>query len=204
MRSIWLIGFLGAWLATLVGATTLERDLGRGLVYMRVMQVPEDLPLRSRAPSIVLDLRYAKGDNISEWLTTYAAPQTPIFVLANTATQKALRESAQDVSGSITIGIAGENFSPDIALDITDEEEKRAYEALTLTQDINTLLYPAIHKERYDEAAMVEGKEEVLETEETAATAPKSEVEAPKPLIDQAILRAVQIHRGWLVLRARY
>jgi len=197
MKRYWLIGFLGVLLATLVGAKTLEHDLGRGLVYMRITQVPDDLPVRSKAPAIVIDLRYANGDDISEWLTTYAAPQTPIFVLANTATQKILRQSAQRVAGSIIIGIASGSFTPDIVLDITDEEEKNAYDALTLTKDINTLLYPTTQKERYDEAAMLEARDE-------APNSPQSEVEsdehAPEPLLDQAILRAVQIHRGWLVL----
>ena len=119
MKRFWLISFLGAWLATLVDATTLEHDLGRGLVYMRVTQAPDDLPVRSQAPAIVLDLRFASGDDIRGWLATYAAPQTPIFVLANTTTQKALRQSAQGIAGSITIGIAGEDFAPDIALEIT-------------------------------------------------------------------------------------
>jgi len=202
MKRYWLIGILGAFLTTLVAATTLERDLGRGLVYMRVTQVPDDLPVRSRAPAIVLDLRYASGDDIGDWLTTYAAPQTPIFVLANTATQKALRQSIQGVSGSITIGITGEDFTPDIALAITDEEEKRAYEALTLTTVISTLLYPDTHKERYDEAAMVE---EQLATPQIVVEKPEGVIRAEDdttPLIDQAILRAVQIHRGWLVLRS--
>ena len=205
MKRYWLIGILGAFLTTLVAATTLERDLGRGLVYMRVTQVPDDLPVRSRAPAIVLDLRYASGDDIGDWLTTYAAPQTPIFVLANTATQKALRQSIQGVSGSITIGITGEDFTPDIALAITDEEEKRAYEALTLTTVISTLLYPDTHKERYDEAAMVE---EQLATPQIVVEKPEGVIraedddQAAAPIIDQAILRAVQIHRGWLVLRS--
>lgn len=202
MKRSWLIGFLGAWLATLVGATTLEHDLGRGLVYMRVTQVPEDLPARSHAPAIVLDLRYASGDDIGAWLTAYAAPQTPIFVLANTTTQKALRQSAQNVAGSMIIGIAGEGFTPDIALEITDEEEKRAYEALTLTEDINTLLYPANDKERYDEAAIVEVRVEALETTDSPQSDLESDAPSPETLIDQAILRAVQIHRGWLVLRS--
>lgn len=198
MKRYWLIGIVSVFFTPLVDATTLERDLGRGLVYMRVAQVPDDLPVRSQAPAIVLDLRYASGEDIREWLFMYAAPQTPIFVLANMTTQKTLRQSMQGVSGSITIGIAGEDFAPDIALNMTEEEEKRAYEALNLTDEINTLLYPATHKERYDEAAMVKACNETRKT----VTEPQADAQAAAPITDQAILRAVQIHRGWLVLRS--
>ncbi len=206
MRSplkILLASALGLILAAPLCATTLERDLGRGLVYMRVTQVPDDLPMRSQAPAIVLDLRYATGVDISEWLTTYAAPQTPIFVLANTATQKTLRQSIKNIAGSLTIGIASDDFTPDIALNITSEEEKRAYDALSLTADINPLLYPTTEKERYDEVSMIEEKKTVPQI---VVTKPEGVVRTETdrtPLIDLAILRAVQIHRGWLALRSR-
>ena len=170
---------------------------------MRVSQVPDDLPVRSQAPAIVLDLRYARGEDIRAWLTTYAAPQTPIFVLANTSTQKALRQSAQSVPGSIIIGIAGEGFTPDITLTVTNKEEQRAYDALNETADINSLLYPETEKERYDEASMIEEK---LAKPHIVVAKPEGVIPveaAPPPLIDLAILRAVQIHRGWLVLRSR-
>jgi len=203
MKRYWLIGFIGVLLPTFVGAKTLERDLGRGLVYMRITQVPDDLPVRSKTPAIVIDLRYASGDDISEWLTTYAAPQTPIFVLANTATQETLWLSAKNVAGSITIGIAAENFAPDIALDMTHEEEKRAYDVLPKTTDINSLLLPPTEKERYDETAMIEenlAKIQIVVAKPEAVI--RADADTPQ-LIDQAILRAVQIHRGWLVLRSR-
>jgi hypothetical protein len=39
------------------------------------------------------------------------------------------------------------------------------------------------------------------ETRKTV-TEPQADAQAAAPIIDQAILRAVQIHRGWLVLRS--
>ncbi len=195
-----LIAILGAALTTLVTASTLTHDLGRGLVYIRVSQVPDDLPVRSQAPAMVLDLRYARGPGIGGWLTTYAARKTPIFVLANQATDKLLHQSILGIPGSISIGIPGSTFTPDIALDISADEEKRAYDALTLTEDLDTLLYPPTHKERFDEAAMFEAEETVSPAEPSLT---ETDGQVPTPLIDHAILRAVQIHRGWLVLRSR-
>lgn len=201
-----LIAALGLMLGSPLFGKSLQRDLGRGLVYIRASRVPEDLPQHSRAPAIVLDLRYATGDTIKEWLAIYAAPQTPIFVLTNSATQKSLRDSAVGVPGSITLGVPREDFAPDIAINtMSADEEKRVYDAIPETPDIATLLYPATHKERYDEAALIRDHEvssDILPSKEDDDDTLSDEA-APPQLIDHALLRAVHIHRGWLVLRSR-
>ena len=106
--------------------------------------------------------------------------------------------------GSLTLGVSQEDFAPDIVLDtLSADEEKRAYEALPATPDIATLLYPANHKERYDEAAMIREHEITIVKLDTESDADAITVTPAPQLIDHALLRAVQIHRGWLVLRSR-
>lgn len=190
---------LGLILTLWSSASPLQRDLGLGLVYIRVAHAPDDLPRHSQAPSIVLDLRFATGTSIQNWLETYAAPRTPIFVLANSQTEETLRHSIFGIPGVIVIGAASSDFSPDIPISVSTEDDLLAYEAIRETADLDQLIDSTPSKVRYDEAAMVkaqhEGKAEQPEEE-------SAEPEEPA-IIDPVLQRAVHIHRGWLVLRHR-
>lgn len=207
MKKILLSCLLGA-IFTVVGiAQPLERDLGRGLIYLRVQTLPADLPAQSTAPSHVLDLRYATGDatGIKSWISAHASRQSPVFILANAETQLDLLPPNKSVPGVIILGRASGNFHPDIAITVTPELEKRAYDAIPEAESIETLLKAPAEKPRYDEAAVVKAQKEgrAWEPEPLPEDDAPAKTDTPAPLIDFTLQRAVQIHRGWLVLRSR-
>jgi hypothetical protein len=207
MKKSALLAFL-ALSATAVAAP-LTRDLGLGLLYQRVHQLPADLPTAEseRKEPCVLDLRYVQGDAqaaalLDGWLRFHATAHTPVFVLANAATGAALLTplAAHGPSpGLVVLGIASENFAPDIALTASPETEKRAYEALEAGTDLGTLLADNPDKPRNDEAHLAHEKDA-----ETVAADPADKPaasSAPPPLIDVTLQRAVQLHRTLLALK---
>lgn len=207
MRRILLPCLLGVVFTAVGIAQPLERDLGRGLVYVRAQTLPADLPARSTAPALVLDLRYASGDatGLTKWIRAHASRQAPVFILANAETQPALLPPNKSAPGVIILGPASANFHPDIAITVTPEQEKRAYDAIPGAESIETLFKVPTEKSRYDEAAVVKARNEGREWEPEPL--PKDDAptktDEPTPLIDFTLQRAVQIHRGWLVLRSR-
>ena len=111
-------------------AASLERDLGHGLAYHRIHQLPADLPPAdpARRQPCVLDLRYvhpdadaipSAGQTLTAWLKFHATPRAPVFILANADTSAALLAplTGHDASGSVVvIGPAAPGFAPDIAV----------------------------------------------------------------------------------------
>lgn len=208
MKKALLLTIIGFCLSAICAVSApLQRDLGRGLSYLRVQTLPDDLPFQSKAPAIVLDLRYATGNSIGlkAWIETHASPNTPVFILTNTSTQPSLRQSIQHISGALILGSNSGNTPPDITIGITDKQERRAYDALSLVTDVTTLIQPSTEKTRLDEAAIVRAKNGGGHYEQTGSVEDTDRAKAHKdaPLIDRALQRAVHIHRGWLVLRAR-
>src|SRR5262245_34751309 len=74
-----------------------ERDLGMGLAYYRIHQLPADLPASegSRPPACVVDLRYARADAAGAkafqgWLAVRVSQHSPVLVLANSDTDRDL------------------------------------------------------------------------------------------------------------------
>jgi hypothetical protein len=208
--------FLFLSLATL-HAAPLERDLGRGLVYFRAKVLPADLPatVPPQRRSCILDLRYATGGEgaasaLDAWLKLHASERKPVLVLANTATGAALLAplaSRRPSAGVLLLGVAGRGFQPDIALKITPENERRAYDALEAGATIESLLTENSDKLRNDEARLAkeyaagtaapayERPDEPPADKPAAATAP-----APIP-IDLVLQRAVHLHRALLALK---
>lgn len=196
--------------SALTGAP-LERDLGQGLGYFRISAAHSGLPNNSLNRSCVLDLRYTTTDAVdvaalSAWLQHHATPRTPIFVLANAHTAPALRGALTAIAPHtrlLIIGPATAEFHPDIAIIISAEAERRAYDALTTDTAIATLLNPSAAKSRHDEAAILAARQrgEILaeETEPELTDAPATEV----PMVDSSLQRAVQLHRAWLILGAK-
>jgi hypothetical protein len=198
-------------------AAPLERDLGRGLIYYRAANLPADLPAAPSAPkhAYVLDLRYAQGaptaaDAVNGWLKSHATPRTPVFVLANAETASAVLASfaGHDTkSGLLILGASGPGFVPDIALKVSPEAERRAYDALEKLPDADSLLKENTSKVRNDEARLSHEHlpdtepEEPLATETVAPTEKTSPPKAPPPIIDLVLQRAVHLHRGLLGLK---
>lgn len=196
-------------------AAPLERDLGQGLIYYRVHQLPSDLPATpaKKGQAIIIDLRYAKGDDscataLDAWLKFHASATAPVFLLVNATTAPELTlafAQRSSAAGLLAIGTPSPNFSPDIVVNTTPETERRAYDALEHGSDAAALLTDKPVKPRHDEAELARLRQ-IPATDTSVDDDPpppaKPTPPAPPPsLIDSALQRAVQMHRALLALR---
>lgn len=200
-------------------AAPLEKDLGEGLAYFRAHALPEDLPAAAvKSGPIVLDLRFVTPHENAEtaldaWLKFRATPPTPVFVLLDSeASGHFARVLAAHRSkpGFLTLGKAAEDFTPDIAIDASPDEEKKAYDALEKGASLSTLISENADKPRNDEAALTHAHANFGEDEPDSdfieVEPPKVEKTTPplpvaEPVIDHTLQRAVQVHRGLLALK---
>ncbi len=212
-------------------AAPLTRDLGQGLAYHRAAILPGDLPATdaTRKPPCVLDLRYARGDAaagaaLAAWLKFRAAPRAPVFLLINAETAAPLLAplaSRAPSPGLIVIGSMSAVLTPDLALKIAPDTERRAYDALAAGTTLELLLNDSPEKIRNDEARLAKDHQGVPDpttyprpaddtfddtpsasapsTTTPATTAPKTTPAAP--LIDRALQRAVHLHRSLKALK---
>jgi hypothetical protein len=202
------LAFFCVFVIASANAAPLTRDLGQGLAYLRVHELPADLPAAEagRKPqSCVLDLRYVRGDEkaaaaVDAWLKSRATARTPVFVLANTDTAPALLAvlAPEDpVPAVIVIGAAARRFQPAIAVKISAENERRAYDALEKGVSLTLLLVENPDKVRNDEASL--SKDRLAEAVADATDDDKAR--NPPPPIDAALQRAVHVHRALLALK---
>jgi len=169
--------FVVAFVLPSFGSGSVERDLGEGLIYLRVVTTQSDSGERALAlptalsgeAALVLDLRYVAGaereaQRLSEWLSAHAdrsLGMLPVFFLVNAETAPELREVAAQFAQSyraLLIGPTGDGVLPDIALAIDAQEERAAYTALASGEaDIAGLIGEGVaaDKRRYDEAAVI-------------------------------------------------
>ena len=203
--------FLSAVLAAGLRAAPLERDLGQGLAYVRVHALPADLPGGPGAGHpTVLDLRYVHGGpaeaaGLLAWLKQHASPRTPVFLLANGGTSPELLAplgSPEAVNGLVILGPAAPGFDPDLAIAVTPEAERRAYDALEQGAPIDSVVVARSDKVRNDEAMLAKAR---LADSAEEDDSPKPE-EKPKPapppqVIDPVLQRAVQLDRSLLALK---
>ena len=207
-------------LFSIAHAAPLPRDLGQGLAYYRLHELPGDLPTAesARKQSCVLDLRYLHGEAaaataLQAWLKFHATPRVPVFVLANADTGADLLASLWPRgprSSVVVIGAPAKDFHPDIAVAISADEERRAYDAFDQNVPLASLLTDNPNKPRNDEARLAKdhSAQPLPPLPDEAADdlfAPASEnspaAKAPAPLIDAALQRAVHLHRALLALR---
>jgi hypothetical protein len=211
MRSLLLAAAL-ATLASAACAAPLERDLGEGLVYRRVHELPGDLPGAASigAHPCVLDLRFVKGDAVDAaillgWLRGHAGPKTPVFLLANAATSRHLLEpldSPDAVNGLLIIGPSFPGFVPDLELAVPAAQDRKAYDALEKGAPIASLLTEEVRKNRVDEEKLDrEHLPDSAAAEDDAEPAAPPAPAAPAPPIDVVLRRAVQVHRSLLAMR---
>lgn len=189
-------------------AAPLSRDLGDQLIYHRIHTLPADLPTAAanRPPAYVIDLRYVASDAagataLHGWIRFHATPRTPVFVLANLATAPVLLQSlAARGAGPhvIVLGAAGEGFAPDIAIAVSPENERLAYDALETGADLATLLQENPDKVRNDEARLAH--DHFPESVENSP-AHASRSGSPAPPLDAALQRAVHLHRALRALK---
>lgn len=187
------------------------RELGGDLAYFRATTLPAELPAGRNPRACVLDLRYATGDAaaaaaLAAWLQFHASARTPVFILANAATATPLLgvlTPGRLPTGTLTLGVPGPGFAPDLAVNTAADVERRAFDALAQGTPPATLLQENAGKARYDEAAMVR---EMAAGLRPADTEPVPEITGeavvtPVPLIDRTLQRAVHVHRGLAALK---
>ena len=191
-------------------AAPLERDLGSGLIYFRVRELPADLPpapaANARVLPCVVDLRYVKADSdaaaaLLAWVNFRAKPRIPVIVLANADTSAALVKPLMErprSAGVVVLGIPGRNFAPHVAVSSSAENERRAYEALERGAPLVALLTDNPNKVRNDEASL--SKDRLAEASADAADDALSGKPSTPP-IDATLQRAVHLHRSLVALK---
>lgn len=203
---------LSILLTAAVSAAPLERDLGKGLAYYRITASTPGLPSAKHPGSAVLDLRYAESSavtpkDLEDWLLQNATAPSPVFVLANLETAPELRALLARLAPHahlLVIGAATADFHPDIAIAVSADAERTAYDALQSDTDITALVTPALAKPRHDEAAIMAARSRgESEDEETEPQLTDDDSSSAMPMVDPALQRAVHLHRAWLILGAK-
>jgi hypothetical protein len=225
--SLWLLpAVVGAAEITVPVAGTVPvraaaQPLGRNFFYVRVHTLPEDLPAAAPEPqdSIVLDLRFVSAgkeaaEAFTAWLKFQARPSFPVVVLINTHTSLALLRPLSDArspAGVVCIGPADPAIKPDIALNVSDEADRAAYEAFEHGVPLADLISPKLDKIRHDEATVAKeraagaGDSYDGETDDDflpVANQPAAvTTAAPAGPVDAVLQRALQLHRTLLALK---
>ena len=198
------------------GATSLERDLGRGLAYLRVAQLPADLPTKMAEPhkALVLDLRFVSADETAAkafeaWLKFRASANSPLTILLNAETSPLLLHvflTPSLPSGVVTIGPASSDCKADVGVDVSPQADRLAYDALAKGTPIEDLVARKLDKPRRDEAELARQRTNGNTDEEDEEPAPKPATNPAAPAVeapvtDLVLVRAVQLHRALLALR---
>jgi hypothetical protein len=155
----------GLLLTSALSAAPLVRELGDGLGYARIAQLPDDLPDTAKVPgpALVLDLRNVPATTdtanaFALWLTLQDRAKAPLLVLLNPDTAPLLREVLHSQAGRpgiLTLGPTTPDYAPDIVVPISADADRLAYAALDNTCPIADLVSRKLDKPRYDEASLV-------------------------------------------------
>ncbi len=218
MKKLLALLALGIALAGLALAAPLTRNLGQGLAYQRVHQLPADLPTAedTRRQPFILDLRYVGGTGedaaaLAAWLKFHATAHAPVLVLVNAETSAAFHSvlATRGPGASVVVlGGATPEFTPDIALKVSADTERRAYDALEHGATAESLITETPDKPRNDEAKLAKDRQPVPEVVavpgEPPTDLPVADAVAkpkPPPLTDVVLQRAVQLHRALVALK---
>ncbi len=234
--SVFSVLFLSLAFAPALRAA-IEKELGQALAYVRLTNVDADAIIAfdtiERRPALVLDLRSLTTANgfaeaLHSALAKPPAPHAVRIILFNAASAPALVAAVTETLPSV-ITIAPRSTTPaaDIAVAISDEEDRRAFAALATGTPLEKLINNLQEKPRYDEAKLVHDHANGVTPPEAAmpadaeddsvVTGPDAEKSAgektnsekspadankkPAPLIDLVLERAVQLHRSLLALK---
>jgi hypothetical protein len=181
------------------------RDLGLGLSYYRVHELPRDFPASAKGPAgpCVLDLRFATADEpscaaLAAWIRFNSSAHTPVFVLENSSTSPALVAALPAGSPGLVIVAPGSaKLAADVAVAVSAETDRKAYDAAEKGATLDSLLHDYPEKPRLDEAYLE--KEHLSDSEELDDIAERPG--PPMPLVDALLQRALQLHRGLLALK---
>jgi hypothetical protein len=189
-------------------AAPLERDLGNGLAYFRIRELPADLSAQppARLGPSVIDLRYVRAEPgaaaaFLAWMKFRASSRSPHFVLANGETSRALLTPLTEQprsAGVVVVGIPARGFNPHVAVSSSPANERRAYDALENGAPLVALLTDNPNKVRNDEASL--SKDRLAEASADAADDALGGKRVAPP-IDATLQRAVHLHRALVALR---
>ena len=206
-------------------AAPVSRNLGQGLAYHRVHQLPADLPTdeEARRQPCILDLRYVHGSGeeaatLAAWLKFHATTRAPVFVLANSDTSAALLAVIAPRgagANAVVLGAATAEFAPDIALKVSAEIERRAYDAFEHGATADSLITEKPDKPRNDEAKLAKERQTqadyaaaqettpppISPAADTADSDAAAKPKPPAPPVDAVLQRAVQLHRALVALK---
>jgi hypothetical protein len=186
-------------------------DLGQKLTYVRLHRLPDDAVILAAAwsrPALIVDLRYLAG-SAAPFLSPAlpARPgSAPLFALVSPATPlEALAALRDRAPALITLGLAAPVPAPDIALAVTPEADRHAYDALDSGASIESLLSEKIAKTRFDEAALAHEHARPADQEVGPGPSGAAPPEAPPTATpaepkDVVLQRAVQLQRALLAL----
>ncbi len=195
-------------------------DLGSNLAYLRVHSLADSSAEVKTALTLkhayVLDVRYATAtdDAIAVLKTALAAHpvDSPLFILISPATPGGVIEAinAPTHARFITLGAAGTQPAPRVEVRTSLETDRAAYDAFDHGKSLTELVTGKIEKDRYDEATLVHefkngnpDPESALSPDATKSKPDKTddEADAPEPLHDRVLQRALNLHQALLALR---
>ncbi len=180
------------------------RDLGEGLLYYRIHELPADLPRHSSPSPAVLDLRYAKSDDaggasLRAWIAFNASAKVPVLVIENASTATSLKAvlASNGTTGLVVLAPESSKLDADVLVPVSPSADRAGFEALEKGTPIESLLSDYPDKPRIDEAYLE--KAHIPDSE--APEVPGEKDLPPRPLTDPLLQRAVQLHRGLVALK---
>jgi len=189
-------------------APTVPVELAPGLRYLRVDSLVQSTHALSdallRPEPLVLDLRYVldEANSRDALLVLNSQPAKPrLYVLVSSETPKGVANVlATSTTRLITLGITGSQPKPEVVVDQTATDDRRAYAALDQGTSLAALVSGKVDKEHFDEAELV--KE--FKSGNHDAHPPEGNPDATKPagqVTDRVLQRAVHLHKALEALK---
>lgn len=169
-------------------------ELAPGLAYLRTTD-PQAVATALATSSVVLDLR-----GVTEPVAPVRIPRnrTLLILVSPGATPPAF-------AGALTVGRAAPDHKTDITVTTTAEAEDKALAALAAGEAPENLIVENATKPRYDESLLLREHRtaEPIDLDENppAAADAKPSADAPPPVFDAVLQRAVHVYRGLVALK---
>jgi hypothetical protein len=153
--------------------------------------------------AVVVDLRHATAapEAVAPFTVALTArsAESRVFVLVGPDTPEVV---ASGLKGPlVTLGIKGSQPRPQVVVQQSAEEDRKAYDALETGATLADLISGKVEKDRYDEASLVQefkGGNHDAKPPDAGQTKGNA---VPARLIDRVLQRAVHLHRALLALK---